>query len=36
MRFDAKYFRIFIIEGLPTVIMGVATLWLLPNNPEQV
>lgn len=28
--------RIFIIEGLPTVVMGVATLWLLPNNPEHV
>ena len=29
-------FRIFIIEGLPTVVMGIATLWLLPNDPEHV
>ena len=29
-------YRIFIIEGLPTVVMGIATLWLLPNNPETV
>lgn len=28
--------RIFIIEGIPTVFMGIATLWLLPNNPETV
>lgn len=28
--------RIFIIEGLPTVVMGVATLWLLPNDPDHV
>ncbi|EKD20641.1 uncharacterized protein L3040_006366 [Drepanopeziza brunnea f. sp. 'multigermtubi'] len=25
---------IFILEGMPTVFMGIATLWLLPNNPE--
>ncbi|KAL2060264.1 hypothetical protein VTL71DRAFT_9659 [Oculimacula yallundae] len=25
---------IFILEGIPTVFMGIATLWLLPNNPE--
>lgn len=28
--------RIFIIEGLPTVVMGIAALWLLPNDPEHV
>lgn len=26
---------IFIIEGLPTVVMGVATLWLLAESPEK-
>ncbi|PSN62894.1 MFS general substrate transporter [Corynespora cassiicola Philippines] len=25
---------ILIIEGLPTVVLGVATLWILPDNPE--
>jgi MFS family permease len=25
---------ILIIEGLPTFLLGIATLWLLPNNPE--
>lgn len=32
----AKFVRIFIIEGLPTVVMGIATLWLLPNDPDHV
>ncbi|KAK6581861.1 hypothetical protein PZA11_005558 [Diplocarpon coronariae] len=25
---------IFIIEGIPTVFMGIATMWLLPDSPE--
>ncbi|THH00963.1 hypothetical protein EW026_g1643 [Hermanssonia centrifuga] len=26
---------LFIVEGIPTVILGVLTLWLLPDRPEE-
>lgn len=26
---------LFIVEGVPTVFLGIMTLWLLPNRPEE-
>ncbi|KAI0322910.1 MFS general substrate transporter [Amylostereum chailletii] len=30
----ANWRLLFIIEGIPTVLLGVVTVWLLPNRPE--
>ena len=26
---------LFIVEGIPTIIMGLFSMWLLPNRPEE-
>lgn len=26
---------LFIVEGLPTILMGLISMWLLPNRPEE-
>lgn len=30
-----KWQWLFIIEGAPTMLIGIATIWVLPDRPEQ-